>query len=189
MHSTVLSNQHEEPNAGSVRALQRAGSVHLHCREMLLPEPVQGILALHCSCSLSCLAAGRLSPFLFPFLFPSPLKCFDIFSKKKFSAQITPDMLQVCCRWLASKGRQQAAEDALRSLRGPDSIQAELDEMQPIAQSQPKQSLWHLLRSPVTQGELKVGEPWLAAPLVVSRAYEGMSRHVCVVTAWLRGAV
>lgn len=61
-------------------------------------------------------------------------------------------------RWLASNGYQQAAEDALRNLRGSESIEADLLEMQQSTQAESKQKLWPLLKSPVVRGELSVGK-------------------------------
>lgn len=65
--------------------------------------------------------------------------------------------LHFCCRWLASNGYQQQAEEALRSLRSPESVEADLLEMQQSAQSETKQKLWPLLQSPVVRAELTVG--------------------------------
>jgi len=61
-------------------------------------------------------------------------------------------------RWLASNGQNQAAEQALRSLRGPEQIEAEMAEMQEAAETECKSQSWALLRSPVVRGELHVGE-------------------------------
>jgi len=69
------------------------------------------------------------------------------------------------CRWLASKGRHEAAEQALRSLRGPDQIEADLAEMQAAAEEESKARSWALLRSPAVRGELQVGQP--LKPVVV----------------------
>jgi len=65
-----------------------------------------------------------------------------------------------CCvsRWLASKGQQEAAEQALRRLRGPDQIEADLAEMQAAAEEESKARSWALLRSPAVRGELQVGQ-------------------------------
>ncbi|KAL0047264.1 hypothetical protein WJX82_011173 [Trebouxia sp. C0006] len=60
-------------------------------------------------------------------------------------------------KWLASKGRHEAAEQALRSLRGPDQIEADLAEMQAAAEEESKARSWALLRSPAVRGELQVG--------------------------------
>ncbi|KAA6422553.1 MAG: putative inositol transporter 2-like [Trebouxia sp. A1-2] len=60
-------------------------------------------------------------------------------------------------KWLASKGQHEAAEQALRSLRGPDQIEADLAEMQAAAEEESKARSWALLRSPVVRSELQVG--------------------------------
>lgn len=60
-------------------------------------------------------------------------------------------------KWLASKGQLEAAEQALRSLRGPDQIEADLAEMQAAAEEESKARSWALLRSPAVRGELQVG--------------------------------
>ena len=70
------------------------------------------------------------------------------------------------CRWLASKGQPEAAEQALRSLRRPDQIEADLAEMQAAAEEESKARSWALLRSPAVRGELQVGQP--LRPVVVS---------------------
>ncbi len=70
------------------------------------------------------------------------------------------------CRWLASKGQQEAAEQALRRLRGPDQIEADLAEMQAAAEEESKARSWALLRSPAVRGELQVGQP--LRPVTVS---------------------
>lgn len=70
-----------------------------------------------------------------------------------------PTAIQCCDRWLASNGYQQAAEDALRSLRGSESIEADLLEMQQSVQGETKQKLGPMLQSPVVRGELTVGTP------------------------------
>ena len=70
------------------------------------------------------------------------------------------------CRWLASKGQHEAAEQALRSLRVPDQIEADLAEMQAAAEEESKGRSWALLRSPAVRGELQVGQPH--RPVVVS---------------------
>ena len=62
------------------------------------------------------------------------------------------------CRWLASKGQVAAAEQALRSLRGPDQVEAAVAELQQAAEANSKLKSWPLLRSPVVQAELRVGE-------------------------------
>jgi len=62
------------------------------------------------------------------------------------------------CRWLASKGQHEAAEQALRRLRGPDQIEADLAEMQAAAEEESKARSWTLLRSPAVRGELQVGQ-------------------------------
>ena len=62
------------------------------------------------------------------------------------------------CSWLASKGQQEAAEQALRRLRGPDQIEADLAEMQAAAEEESKARSWALLRSPAVRGELQVGQ-------------------------------
>jgi len=70
------------------------------------------------------------------------------------------------CRWLASKGKYEAAEQALRSLRGPNQIEADLAEMQAAAEEESKACSWALLRSPAVRGELQVGQS--LKPVVVS---------------------
>ena len=70
-----------------------------------------------------------------------------------------PTAIRFSDRWLASNGYQQAAEDALRSLRGSEAIEADLVEMQQSVQAETKQKLWPMLQSPVVRGELTVGTP------------------------------
>lgn len=60
-------------------------------------------------------------------------------------------------KWLASNGRQQAAEEALRMLRGPDQIEADLAEMQQAAETEPESLSWALLSSAAVRRELQVG--------------------------------
>lgn len=62
------------------------------------------------------------------------------------------------CRWLASNGQAAAAEQALRSLREPEDVEADVAEMQQAAEAESKLQSWTLLRSPVVRAELRVGE-------------------------------
>lgn len=61
-------------------------------------------------------------------------------------------------RWLASDGQVAAAEQALRSLRGPEDVEADVSEMQQAVEAESKLQSWTLLLSPAVRAELKVGE-------------------------------
>ena len=63
-------------------------------------------------------------------------------------------------RWLASNGQLAAAEQALRSLRGPEDVEADVSDMQQSVEAESKLQSWSLLRSPVVRAELKVGESY-----------------------------
>ena len=73
--------------------------------------------------------------------------------------QTLPDFL-LLHRWLANNGQLAAAEQALRSLRGPEDVEADVLDMQQAVQAESKLQFWTLLRSPVVRAELKVGESW-----------------------------
>ena len=61
-------------------------------------------------------------------------------------------------RWLASNGQLAAAEQALRSLRGPADIEADVSDMQQAVEAESKLQSWTLLRFPAVRAELKLGE-------------------------------
>lgn len=63
-------------------------------------------------------------------------------------------------RWLASNGQLAAAEQALRSLRGLEDVEADVLDMQQAVEAESKLQSWTLLGSPVVRAELKLGESW-----------------------------
>ena len=67
-------------------------------------------------------------------------------------------------RWLASNGQLTAAEGALRSLRGPEGVEADVSDMLQAVESESKLQSWPLLHSPVVRAELKVGESCWRGP-------------------------
>lgn len=60
-------------------------------------------------------------------------------------------------KWLASNGQAAAAEQALRSLRGSEDVEADVAEMQQAAEAESKLQSWTLLRSPGVRAELRLG--------------------------------
>lgn len=84
--------------------------------------------------------------------------------------------MECTCRWLASNGQPAAAEQALRSLRGPEDVEADVAEMQQAAEAESKLQSWTLLRSPVVRAELQLGE---SQCLLVEAAAAGGGAPCC----------